>query len=100
LACGAIVVLSLATFGTFDGTPTLPSLNHFISACGWGMTFDVGHARSYEHLGSIKPMAIAWFILAITCDATITLVLVWHLSRQRTGFESTDTMVSRVINSA
>ncbi|KIJ62389.1 hypothetical protein HYDPIDRAFT_136040 [Hydnomerulius pinastri MD-312] len=53
-----------------------------------------------SELPSITPMVIAWLAMQVVVDAFITGTLIIILSRSRTGFRKTDTVLNRLIRGA
>jgi len=47
----------------------------------------------------LQPVALIWFVGSIACDALITITMVIVLSRSRTGFQATDTLITKIIRS-
>ncbi|THH12997.1 hypothetical protein EW146_g7169 [Bondarzewia mesenterica] len=47
--------------------------------------------------GTLLPFADTWLASATFCDVSITALLFFHLSRARTGFSRTDTMIFRLL---
>lgn len=37
---------------------------------------------------TVVPLAAAWIVAGVACDATITVLLLYYLLKSRTGFES------------
>ncbi|KAF9520853.1 hypothetical protein BS47DRAFT_1481188 [Hydnum rufescens UP504] len=44
----------------------------------------------------LQPIAIIWFVFAISCDSLITAMMVWTLTRAKTGFSETDTLITKI----
>ncbi|KAL5493008.1 hypothetical protein ACEPAI_4456 [Sanghuangporus weigelae] len=45
---------------------------------------------------TIVPVAAAWIVIGVACDTTITVSLLYYLLKSRTGFEKTDSIVSKI----
>jgi len=55
--------------------------------------------KSIDDFPKLQPVAIVWFVGSIMCDALITIIMVVILSRSRTGFRETDTLITKIIRS-
>ncbi|EJC99555.1 uncharacterized protein FOMMEDRAFT_160627 [Fomitiporia mediterranea MF3/22] len=51
---------------------------------------------SIESHKAIIPVADAWLALSVACDTSITILLLYYLLKNRTGFERTDSIISRI----
>ncbi|KAI5116523.1 hypothetical protein M0805_000589 [Coniferiporia weirii] len=45
---------------------------------------------------SIIPTADAWLAASVACDTSITVLLLYYLSKSRTGFERTDSIIGKI----
>ncbi|KAH8111605.1 hypothetical protein DFH11DRAFT_1512845 [Phellopilus nigrolimitatus] len=45
---------------------------------------------------AIVPLADAWLAASVACDMSITVLLMYYLNKSRTGFERTDSVISRI----
>ncbi|KAF9534189.1 hypothetical protein CPB83DRAFT_321426 [Crepidotus variabilis] len=80
---GVIAVLSFlgAFFGVYAGIYS--GIVHFVAK------FDILH-----------PYVTCWLAFQTSADILITISLTWILSRSRTGFRKTDTIINRIIRGA
>ncbi|TCD70890.1 hypothetical protein EIP91_001198 [Steccherinum ochraceum] len=76
----------------------------FIVACsigqwcgGMGTAIAVGMVPEFTHFQSFKAIVIVWLTCSAVADTAITIALVWHLRRHKTGFSPTDDAVNRII---
>ncbi|PCH34605.1 hypothetical protein WOLCODRAFT_106269 [Wolfiporia cocos MD-104 SS10] len=55
--------------------------------------------RSYTSFRrpAVRVPVVVWLVTGLSADVLITIALVWHLHRKRTGFPSTDSLVNRII---
>ncbi|THH28270.1 hypothetical protein EUX98_g5918 [Antrodiella citrinella] len=51
----------------------------------------------FMHFQNFKAIVIVWLACSAVADTAITIALVWHLRRHRTGFSGTDDAVNRII---
>ncbi|KAG6837317.1 hypothetical protein H0H93_011412 [Arthromyces matolae] len=59
-----------------------------------------GIIHEVAHFGPLKPFVICWLGFQTAADLLITFVLSAVLSRSRTGFRKTDTIINRLIRGA
>ncbi|KAG5652451.1 hypothetical protein H0H81_004995 [Sphagnurus paluster] len=52
------------------------------------------------HFAPLKPFVICWLGFQTSADLVITFILTFILSRSRTGFRTTDTIINRLIRGA
>jgi len=83
LIYGLIVVLSILSF-----------------LAGLGTTIGIWILSNLKTFGALSPIANTWFSLQVADDVIITSVLVWTLSRNKTGFRSTDGLIDAIIKGA
>ncbi|EJC99557.1 uncharacterized protein FOMMEDRAFT_142771 [Fomitiporia mediterranea MF3/22] len=70
------------------------SLGQAVLACA-GAAQGLTHTTIQSHI-MLVPTEVAWIILSILCDLSISGLLLYYLSRSRTGFERTDSIISRI----
>lgn len=56
-------------------------------------------AGTFVKFQEIKSWVILWLVGACVADILITGILVWHLRRHKTGFQTSDELVDRIIRS-
>ncbi|KAK0432888.1 hypothetical protein EV421DRAFT_1742001 [Armillaria borealis] len=56
-------------------------------------------AGTFVKFQEIKSWVILWLVGACVADMLITGILVWHLRRHKTGFQTSDELVDRIIRS-
>ncbi|KAG6889488.1 hypothetical protein C0992_004993 [Termitomyces sp. T32_za158] len=59
-----------------------------------------GIIREVAHFAPLKPFVICWLGFQTSADLFITFILSFVLSRSRTGFRKTDTVINRLIRGA
>ncbi|KAH9927652.1 uncharacterized protein B0H18DRAFT_1003009 [Fomitopsis serialis] len=64
---------------------------------GIGTAIAVTIKPAFSGFQNLKVIVILWLLGGAVCDVLITLALSWHLRQRRTGFRSTDTIISRII---
>ncbi|KAH9841080.1 uncharacterized protein C8Q71DRAFT_890783 [Rhodofomes roseus] len=64
---------------------------------GIGTAIGVGILPQLAGLQRLTVVVSLWLAGSAIADVTIACVLTWHLKKQRTGFQFTDTMVTRMI---
>ncbi|OBZ68710.1 hypothetical protein A0H81_11139 [Grifola frondosa] len=51
----------------------------------------------FVHFRNFEVIVIIWLACSAVADSVITIALVWHLRRHKTGFSVTDDVVNRII---
>ncbi|OJT08158.1 hypothetical protein TRAPUB_954 [Trametes pubescens] len=76
----------------------------FISFCalcqlcgGLGTSIAVGMIPEFVHFQKFEIIVIVWLAFSAVADCAITVALVWHLRKHKTGFVATDDIVNRII---
>ncbi|PBK99237.1 hypothetical protein ARMGADRAFT_1074123 [Armillaria gallica] len=64
-----------------------------------GSTAESVKAGTFVKFQEIKSWVILWLVGACVADILITGILVWHLRRHKTGFQTSDELVDRIIRS-
>ncbi|KAH0591134.1 hypothetical protein H2248_001233 [Termitomyces sp. 'cryptogamus'] len=59
-----------------------------------------GIIREVAHFAPLKPFVICWLGFQTSADLLLTFILSFVLSRSRTGFRKTDTIINRLIRGA
>ncbi|KAI1794885.1 hypothetical protein LXA43DRAFT_91467 [Ganoderma leucocontextum] len=84
-------------------TNSLPAV-FFIATCaivqfcgGLGTSIAVGMIPEFFHFQKFEVIVIIWLAFSAVADCTITIALVWHLRKHKTGFAATDDIVNRII---
>ncbi|KZT66315.1 hypothetical protein DAEQUDRAFT_473283 [Daedalea quercina L-15889] len=55
------------------------------------------HGTESLHQNSVKALFSVWLSTGVVADILITVALVWHLRRKKSGFSDTDSLVNRII---
>ncbi|KAJ7254710.1 hypothetical protein B0H12DRAFT_553757 [Mycena haematopus] len=79
---GFLVFLTISNGGVAFATSVL----------AFGLTFDEG--------SRLTPVVDSWLAITVANDLAVTLFLIFYLHNSRTGFNKTDTVISRLIRSA
>jgi len=74
------------------------SLLGFIFGCYAGIYSGILHAIA--KFGVLGPYVTCWLVFQTSADLVITFTLTYVLSRSRTGFRKTDTIINRIIRGA
>ncbi|KAJ6588660.1 hypothetical protein B0H19DRAFT_1100528 [Mycena capillaripes] len=74
------------------------STGGFVSGCIAGIKS--GIIRDIAKFGQIVPLVTCWLSLLSFVDLFITAILIYVLSRSKTGFHRTDTIINRLIRGA
>ncbi|KAJ3559461.1 hypothetical protein NM688_g334 [Phlebia brevispora] len=73
----------------------------FCSICqccgGLGTAIAVGIVPRFTEFHKFEVIVVVWLAFSAVTDTLITLALVWHLRRHKTGFSSTDDVVNKII---
>jgi len=73
----------------------------FCSVCQWcggiGTAIACGIIPEFVHFQKFQVIVIIWLAFSAVADTSITLALVWHLRKHRTGFTMTDDIVNKII---
>ncbi|EJF57076.1 hypothetical protein DICSQDRAFT_92661 [Dichomitus squalens LYAD-421 SS1] len=76
----------------------------FIATCaivqfcgGLGTSIAVGMIPEFVHFQKFEVIVIVWLAFSAVADCAITVALVWHLRKHKTGFAATDDIVNRII---
>ncbi|KAG7444302.1 uncharacterized protein BT62DRAFT_235335 [Guyanagaster necrorhizus] len=64
-----------------------------------GSTAEAMRAGTFLKFQEIKSWVILWLVSACVADMLITVILVWHLRRHKTGFQASDELVDKIIRS-
>ncbi|KAF8914036.1 hypothetical protein CPB84DRAFT_46769 [Gymnopilus junonius] len=108
------VATSLAAFITqlFLGhrvlalTKSKPLVGFILLLSSLGLIFGIysgiysGILHELAKFGPLDPFVTCWLVFQTSADILITVVLSWVLSRSRTGFRRTDTIINRIIRGA
>ncbi|KAI0786891.1 hypothetical protein C8Q75DRAFT_720408 [Abortiporus biennis] len=104
--CRAIIALMVQLFFTWRVkvlTGSIPAVIFiaFCSICQWcggmGTAIAVGMIPEFTHFQKFKVIVIIWLAFSAVADTAITVALVWHLRKHRTGFSATDDVVNKII---
>ncbi|KAF8157232.1 hypothetical protein B0H34DRAFT_798528 [Crassisporium funariophilum] len=70
-----------------------------IVSCGGGIwtTIRLVQVKLFSRKPELHTAALVWFLAAVVADVLITSVLVFSLSRRKTGFVATDDAISKII---
>ncbi|KAK0439258.1 uncharacterized protein EV420DRAFT_1584566 [Desarmillaria tabescens] len=60
-------------------------------------SFEVGRTPEFVEFRNFKVVVIIWLAAECLSDILISGILVWQLKRRKTGFQSTDELVDRII---
>ncbi|PBK63495.1 hypothetical protein ARMSODRAFT_942278 [Armillaria solidipes] len=60
-------------------------------------SFEVGNTPEFVKFQDFKVVVIIWLAAECISDILISGILVWQLKRRKTGFQSTDELVDRII---
>ncbi|KAL4243310.1 DUF6534 domain-containing protein [Abortiporus biennis] len=105
-AMTAIIALMVQLFFTWRVkvlTGSIPAVIFiaFCSICQWcggmGTAIAVGMIPEFTHFQKFKVIVIIWLAFSAVADTAITVALVWHLRKHRTGFSATDDVVNKII---
>ncbi|KAI8978769.1 hypothetical protein BD414DRAFT_117621 [Trametes punicea] len=70
----------------------------FAQFCGGlGTAIAVGMIPQFVHFQKFQVIVIIWLAFSAIADTLITISLVWHLRRHKTGMPVTDDVVNRII---
>ncbi|KAH9939817.1 hypothetical protein B0H21DRAFT_756071 [Amylocystis lapponica] len=73
----------------------------FCSICQWcggiGSAIAVGMIPEFIHFQRFETIVVVWLAFSAVADSLITVALVWHLRKHKTGFHATDDIVNRII---
>ncbi|TFK80202.1 hypothetical protein K466DRAFT_605531 [Polyporus arcularius HHB13444] len=76
----------------------------FIATCalcqfcgGLGTSIAVGMIPEFVQFQRFEVIVIVWLAFSAVADCAITVALVWHLRKHKTGFAATDDIVNRII---
>ncbi|KAI0030851.1 hypothetical protein K488DRAFT_87392 [Vararia minispora EC-137] len=64
---------------------------------GLGTGAAVLYVPEFQKFQSFKPITVIWLVGSAAADILITVVLVWYLRRQKSGYSWTDDVVDRII---
>ncbi|KAI0632408.1 hypothetical protein C8Q77DRAFT_1159036 [Trametes polyzona] len=64
---------------------------------GLGTSIAVGMIPEFVHFQKFEIIVIVWLAFSAVADCAITIALVWHLRKHKTGFAATDDIVNRII---
>ncbi|KAH8104738.1 hypothetical protein BXZ70DRAFT_1048586 [Cristinia sonorae] len=64
---------------------------------GIGTAIAVGIVPEFTQFQNFKVIVVIWLACSAVADTAITIALVWHLRRHKTGFAPTDDAVNRII---
>ncbi|KAI0769909.1 hypothetical protein C8Q74DRAFT_857789 [Fomes fomentarius] len=84
-------------------TDSIPAVA-FIALCaifqfcgGLGTSIAVGMIPKFVEFQKFEIIVIIWLAFSAVADCAITIALVWHLRKHKTGFAATDDIVNRII---
>lgn len=73
----------------------------FCSICQWcggvGTAIACGIIPEFIHFQKFQVIVIIWLAFSAVADTAITMALVWHLRKHKTGFTATDDIVNKII---
>ncbi|KIP01529.1 hypothetical protein PHLGIDRAFT_131227 [Phlebiopsis gigantea 11061_1 CR5-6] len=67
--------------------------------CAIGTAIGVAMRPDFSGLVILDVVALPWLVSCTVCDITIAITLSVYLSRHKTGFQKTDTVVNKIIRS-
>ncbi|KAJ8690742.1 hypothetical protein PTI98_012146 [Pleurotus ostreatus] len=73
------------------------AMSSFIGGIAAPIATKVTDSMTYDRLPRMAPGIITWLTSAATTDIIITVSLVYHLYRRKTGVRSTDDLVNRIM---
>ncbi|KAI0337921.1 hypothetical protein BDW22DRAFT_1423313 [Trametopsis cervina] len=73
----------------------------FCSVCQWcgglGSGIAITIVPAYMQFQRFQVVVIIWLVFSALTDTIITITLVWHLQKHKTGFASTDAAITRLM---
>ncbi|KAJ7254708.1 hypothetical protein B0H12DRAFT_1183995 [Mycena haematopus] len=80
---------------------TISNVSNKCYRCLPWLTPDIQGGIAFATSGSrLTPVADSWLAITVANDLAVTLFLIFYLHNSRTGFNKTDTVISRLIRSA
>ncbi|EKM82090.1 hypothetical protein AGABI1DRAFT_105442, partial [Agaricus bisporus var. burnettii JB137-S8] len=67
------------------------------AVCGCLTTWEVIAIPQFARFQNFRGIVIVWLAAAACADIMITIILVWHLQKHKTGFRGSDMVVDRII---